>query len=355
VAIVDLSVTPLATIPVAASDPAVGPVRRPHGSFTRRGLRRALGVLWLLDGVLQLQPSMLTTRFAHQVVAPAAVGQPAWVAWPVLHGARVIGTHPVAADLVFALVQLAIGVGLLSRRWVRPALLVSVAWSLGVWVTGEGLGGIAGGSASLLTGAPGAAFLYGLLGLAAWPVPDQGAPVASGADRPSVPAWFPRTWAVLWVALGASALLPTDRSPARVAAQLSATAGQVPSWLGRIDQASAGLAGRSGGLGVALLVLVPVAIGLCGLGHGRQRVVAAWAGMAVAVATWVVGESFGQLFSGLATDPNTGPLLVVAALALLGSVRAGRSGGSAGRAIASGGVDGVDDASTGRRRAGSIP
>jgi hypothetical protein len=39
-------------------------------------------------------------------------------------------------------------------------------------------------------------------------------------------------------------------------------------------------------------------------------------GAALALDFWVFGEAFGQPFSGIATDPNTGPLLVLLALTL---------------------------------------
>jgi len=52
-----------------------------HGiRITRRHLQIALGLLWLLDGGLQLQPFMLGTGFAKQVIAPTAAGQPRFVA-----------------------------------------------------------------------------------------------------------------------------------------------------------------------------------------------------------------------------------------------------------------------------------
>jgi len=35
----------------------------------------------------------------------------------------------------------------------------------------------------------------------------------------------------------------------------------------------------------------------------------------LAVGIWVVGENFGQVFSGSATDPNSGPLLALLAVA----------------------------------------
>src|SRR5579875_3847430 len=84
----------------------------------RETLRLALGGLWLLDGALQLQPYMLSRSFAAHVLEPAAAGNPAWVAGPVLWAARIVGAHP-ALDLLFGLVQLAIGGWLLSGRCLR--------------------------------------------------------------------------------------------------------------------------------------------------------------------------------------------------------------------------------------------
>jgi hypothetical protein len=39
----------------------------------------------------------------------------------------------------------------------------------------------------------------------------------------------------------------------------------------------------------------------------------------VATTFWVLGQNIGELYSGQATDPNTGPLIVLMALALVGS------------------------------------
>ena len=49
---------------------------------TRRGVQIALGVLWLLDAALQLQPFMFTADFARQVLAPSGQDQPVWVSAP---------------------------------------------------------------------------------------------------------------------------------------------------------------------------------------------------------------------------------------------------------------------------------
>ncbi len=317
--VVDVAGTWWAADAVRASRAGETDERAPRWALGRRGLQLALGVLWVLDGALQLQAGMLTARFAHQVVAPAATGQPGWVAWIVLHGARAIAGHAAVSDLAFALIQLALGIGLLVPRTVRPALAASVGWATGVWVVGEGLGGIAGGTASFLTGAPGAAALYGLLALAAWPGGTTATRTHESRAAMTPPAWFPRAWAVLWVGLGALALFPANRSPSRVAMQLAGSAGSSPAWLGDLDRVAAEVARRSGVAGVVLLGLGPVAVGLFGLGHGRARRTAARTGIALAAVTWVVGQNFGQLYSGIATDPNSAPLLVVAGLALLGT------------------------------------
>ena len=124
-------------------------------NVTRRGIQIALGLLWILDGLLQLQPAMLTARFATRVIAPAGQGQPSFVAGPVRDLARVILMHPAVTDVGFGLIQLALGLGLLCPRTARWALDASVAWAVAVWYLGEGLGGLFGSDASLLTGAPG--------------------------------------------------------------------------------------------------------------------------------------------------------------------------------------------------------
>ena len=55
-----------------------------------------------------------------------------------------------------------------------------------------------------------------------------------------------------------------------------------------------------------------VAVGLLVLVTVRVALVLA---VIAALALWVTGEDFGGIFSGSGTDPNTGPLLVLIALA----------------------------------------
>src|SRR3954447_11310076 len=158
--------------------------------ITRRDLQIALGLFWLLDGVLQAQPFMFTRDFATQVIAPVGQGQPGFVSGPVHWISTVIAAHPVAWNIPFFTVQLLLGVGLLVPRTARLTLAASIVWALGVWYLGEGLGGLASGHASLVTGAPGSALLYVVLAAAAWPHRDS--------SREGPAPWLPFAWAVLW-------------------------------------------------------------------------------------------------------------------------------------------------------------
>jgi hypothetical protein len=307
--------------PFTTRAPAMGPAK--HGLMSRRNLQLTLGGLWLLDGALQLQPFMFTGGFASKVLAPSAAGQPGWVAWSVLRNAHLVGSHPALFNGLFAAIQLLLGAAFLSRRTVRVAIVGSVAWSIGVWSLGEGLGGLAGGTATFLNGAPGAAVLYAVLALAAWPRLDRrnhsrtrGFFVSASVDD-GIASWFAGAWAAIWVGLGILSTLPANRNVAAVTGLIHANADQVPMWLARIDFAVASGVKVLGPLAIGLFIVVPIAIGIGGV-RSRYRRAAVLGGITFAIVVWAVGQNFGLLFSGSATDPDSAPLLIVANLALLG-------------------------------------
>ena len=147
----------------------------------RRALQIALGAVWLLDAALQYQPYMFTRGFPG-MLAMAAAGQPGIVAGPVTLTAQAVSASPAAWNAAFATIQLALAVGLLFRATARAALAGTIVWALSVWWLGEGLGGIFTTAASPLTGAPGAAVLYALLAVLAWPGGREERPGGSVAD-----------------------------------------------------------------------------------------------------------------------------------------------------------------------------
>jgi hypothetical protein len=275
---------------------------------TRRDLRVALGLLWLLDGLLQAQPFMFTGGFATQVIAPVGTGQPGLVSGPVHWAATLIAASPVAWNAAAAGIQLALGVGLLVPRTARLSLAASIGWAIGVWYVGEGLSGLASGHASLLTGAPGSALLYAILAVAAWPHEDS---------RREAPArWLAAAWAVLWVGGAVFQLLPGQNTGPELASAVTAGAAGAPRWLAQLDASVGSWATHHGALAVILLAAVEVLVGLGALSH-KTRTLAVVTGLVLSAAVWIVGQNFGQLYSGHATDPNSAPLFVLMAVALL--------------------------------------
>jgi hypothetical protein len=284
--------------------------------MTRRGLQITLGVLWLLDAGLQFQPYMFTTQFATGIVSPAGEGQASFVATPIDHVVNIVSAHPVPYNTVFASAQLAIGMGLLLRRTVVPALLASIVWSLTVWYLGEGLGGLTGHNPALLTGAPGAALLYAVLAAAAWP---------KGPERPA--SWLVFAWAGYWVG---GAILQVWHGP-RIGPDLAATVSELangaPGWLSRIDFSLARTLQHLHPAVVACFIGVQVLIGFAAFAPRRARQVAVLAGCLLSCGFWVIGPGFSQLISGHGTDPNTPPLVVIIGVAIFAHHRRSRVAG----------------------------
>ena len=293
-------------VPTAVAPPPIATPVVPRARVTRRSLQIALGLLWLLDGALQLQPFMLRTSFARHVLAAAGDGQPHVIAGPAHWAASLIAANPVAWDIPFATIQLLLGIGMLVPRSARLALLASVPWAFGVWFFGEGLAGLGGGNASLLSGAPGAVLLYAVLALAAWPQ-------SSRSDLPPA-RWLRPVWATLWIGAAILQTLPENNDGRDVSSAILANGS--PSWFSRFESSGAGWIGHHGTGVVTLLVAAEALIGLTALSKRTRRVSAA-AGLLIALAIWILAQNFGGLYTSQATDPNTAPLVALLALALL--------------------------------------
>jgi hypothetical protein len=212
----------------------------------------------------------------------------------------------------FAAVQLLLGVGLLVPRTARLTLAASIGWALGVWYLGEGLSGMASGHASLITGAPGSALIYALLAGAAWPRRD--------ASREGPAPWLPFVWAVLWVGAAVFQALPGQNSGAAIASALTAGASGAPAWLAGVDNSVGAWAAHHGLLLVTLLVAAEALIGVGALAR-RTRTPALALGFGLTLLLWVLGQDLGALYTGRATDPNSGLVLAVMAIALLAGSR----------------------------------
>ena len=294
----------------------------------RRRLQLALAASWLLDAVLQFQALMFSRSFP-QLLAAAADGNPALIADPITWSARLVDQHVALANASFASIQLVLALGIAWRPATRAALAASVAWALAVWWLGEGLGLLLTGTASPVNGAPGAVIIYALLAILLWPARRDraagfvaGRAIGAGAAR--------LAWLALWGGLGCLAVQQAVQAPQAMSRDVAGLAAGEPGWLARTDSYLGSLLSQPGlAAGVvlaALLVLIAVSVYL------PARAARAGLVLAIAVAAAIgIAQAFGGILAGSGTDPNSGPLLALLALAYWPAAR------PAARATAGGG------------------
>ena len=281
----------------------------------RRSLQLGLGLIWLLDAALQFQPYMFTKAFPREVLAPTGPGNPGWIAHPVHWAAQLTAGHIVFFDTVFATIQLLIALAFFSRRTVRLALIASIVWALGIWWMGEGLGGLLVGPQSPVAGAPGAAVLYALVSILLWPraddVSDQ---TGSVAMRSPLHAGAARVvWLVLWGSFAVESLQAANRSPSALHDMVAGMADGEAAWLQSVDH---GFAAALAHHGTEVSIALAIGFALIALSIlGTAGVLKSGLVLAIVISSliWVIGENLGEIATGTATDPNTGPLLILLA------------------------------------------
>jgi cytochrome oxidase Cu insertion factor (SCO1/SenC/PrrC family) len=275
----------------------------------RQVLRTGFGIIWLFDGILQAQPKM-PVGLPSQVIEPTAASSPHWVQAVVNWAGTAWSFHPLQAGAAAVWIQVGIGIWLLVAArgpLSRIAGLVSVGWSLVVWVFGESFGGIFAPGLTWLFGAPGAVLVYGIAG-ALIALPDRiwhnrrlGQAVLGGLGlfllgMAVLQAWPGRGF---WqgtahgqpgtLAGMTSSMVPTPQ-PHILSAWITAFTG--------FDEAH--------GFAVNLFAVAALAVTGAAFLSGRRRLIGpVLAGFIVlCLADWVLIEDFG-FFGGLGTDPNS--------------------------------------------------
>lgn len=280
-------------------------VRRIWG---REWLWWALGVLWTVDGLLQLQPAMPNSAFLEMVIAPTLAGQPGWMVRIMGWGIQTWSNAPITADVVAVRVQCGIGVTLIvgrHRTWGRRGLWLSIVWGLMVWVWGEGLGGILTGQASLVVGDPGSILFY-LIGAGLLLLPDTlwtSGSIQRGVRWGMVGLW---AWAALVQAWPGSGFWSGNILGAVFR---NAAHNAQPAWLSGPIYAMAHAALVHGIWVNAIIVGMMSVLAVLWIGRPYRRMT-----MGVTVVwllvLWWLGQDFGVL-GGVGTDPNTAPIIGV--------------------------------------------
>ena len=305
---------------------------------TTRGIQIALGVVWLLDGLFQFKSFMYTHGIVSEVFGPAAEKQWSIVGGPMKTFDNFYGHDLTLWNTLSGEIQVAIGLGLiLSRKTVKPALLVSFGWALVVWWFGEGFGGLTSTTLpSPLMGAPGAIILYAIIGLLVYPTGrEEGrSPAATGPLGARGGLW---AWSGLWALSAGLWLVNVNRASGATHEMIKAMAEASPHWLAKFQSSIGGhTQGHGTTIAVVLAILsVAVAVGV----WTPLRWPALAIGVVLSLAYWVLGQDLGGPFwTEGATDFNSGPLFVLLAVALF---PVAQLRGEAVSGLFHGGADGV--------------
>jgi hypothetical protein len=294
--------------------------------LSRKTLQRILGALWLIDGLLQLQPLMFTGNMINNIMRPMLQGQPGLLEPSLQFIVNQTTLHLAVVNVVIAVVQICLGLGflLLSDRWVKDLVIASIVWALIVWYGGEGMSMLLTGQASILSGAPGAVLLYPLLGFAVYPRKKSDTASQQGKVNVHYDGLLTRAqlrWILsgFWFFAALLQLQPNWWQPGQISQAIGAMVGQgglngilVDPVLRQISNITANIEIP---LNIALIVVF-LALGT-GLAVVRQEQLRPFliASMVVSVVIWYCSEAFGMILTGMATDFNSGLLVVVMALA----------------------------------------
>jgi hypothetical protein len=160
--------------------------------------------------------------------------------------------------------------------------------------------------ASALTGAPGAVLLYALIGAIVWPNGRPGGLLGVRGAR--------LAWAALWLVMAWLWLQAPSASANGITNAINAAPSGM-SWLTTVQDWAANGAEGNGLVIAMILAAASAAIGIAVAANWRAKpfLVAA---IVLNLAYWVLGQGFGGIPQGGATDPNAGLPFVVLAVAL---------------------------------------
>jgi hypothetical protein len=286
--------------------------------LTRKWLQRIVGALWLIDGLLQLQPQMFTMNMVNGVMKPMLNGQPGIFESSLQWIVQVTTSNLILINLFIAIVQILLGLGLLfgSGRLVKVTVIASIVWALIVWYGGEGMSMLFTGQSGALSGAPGAVLLYPILGLAIYPRGDGENVSDEGLISRLQLRWI---FAGFWFLAALLQLQPYWWQPGQISQGISAMVGQGGLNSILVDPALQGISNATANIEIPLnivLIVVFLALG-AGIALTKPRQLRPFliASIVVSVIIWYFSQALGMILTGMATDFNSGLLLIIFALA----------------------------------------
>ena len=303
----------------------------------KRTMLWGIALLWLLDAGLQAQPRMFTIDFISNIMKPSIAISPSFIGALSNWTLTFVTPHIALFNWLFTVTQFVIAFALLgglvrrNQTLIRAGLLLSIAWGMVVWVAGEGTSGVFTGNGTLFTGAPGSVFLYMaiavfyLLGDSWWQLGDR--------------FCLPRDFLALVFLYGgvAQVVTPGFWGSQGISILIVGQASMAPSWMINTMMPLVTLTHQYPVISNALLAGSFFA--LAGLLYGRHPKTAGFVLMIpVLGVVWYWGQAFGGIFSGMGTDPNTIPPMLLLAIPAFVVWRARRQKAPAAPGTGAGGV-----------------
>ena len=180
------------------------------------------------------------------------------------------------------------------------------------------------GQAGILTGAPGAVLLYPLLGLLIYPRQSSRATSSDSAVEATESTLLPRSYfrwylAGFWFLAALLQLQPYWWQSGQISQAVGGMAGQGGLNTFLVDPLVNGLMSVTATIEIPLnivLIVVFIALGV-GVAFAREEHLRSFllVSIVVSLLIWWGAQGFGMIFTGMATDFNSGLLLIIMALA----------------------------------------
>jgi hypothetical protein len=285
--------------------------RGPGRRDLQQTFRLLLATVWLTDAALQLQPFMFTkgSNGFSGMLHGMASNNPTWISHSITWNASLVSHQPVLTNALFAATQFVIALGIAWRRTTRPALALSIAWALGVWWFGEGLGGLFSGAATPLGGGPGAVLFYAVLAVLLWPAPGTNAPFVAARTVGVIAARV--VWTAVWMFLALLSVAGSGRSPQALHDIVAKVSAGQPGWLLHIDRWSESLLAQHGTAVAIVFAVFCCLVAFCVYLHPKVTQAFMVLAFVAFVVIWVAVQNFGGELAGGATDPNSGLLVLL--------------------------------------------
>ncbi len=276
-------------------------------------LTRSFGVLWTLDGILQLRDAM-PSQFVSSIIKPSFALAPP----PIREIAKLAGaiwtTNPVKLDIGAAFIQIVIGLGMLTLKPYRALtyiLKLSILWSAIIFAVGNGFGILYQG-ASVATGAPSAILIYLFASTEILKLQRERSLSKSRRRTSKFLSAYLMTGVVL-------TLLPAEGfwKPNGYSEMISAMAqSKQPEILNKLLHAVAALVTNHGEILNAGMLIAYSAIAIAVTLNRRSNIGAAIALITVSAISWALIQDFG-IFSPTGTDFNSGLPTILLTITLI--------------------------------------